>query len=43
MSGLDMSPLTLIEAQLIQKPVIATNVGGIRELIINLKNKFLKN
>jgi len=32
-SGIDMSPLTLLEAQLMQKPVIATNVGGISELM----------
>jgi len=40
-SGLDMSPLTLLEAQLMQKPVIATNVGGIPELMINKKTGFL--
>lgn len=32
-SGIDMSPLTLQEAQLMQKPVVATNVGGIPELM----------
>lgn len=32
-SGIDMSPLTLLEAQLMEKPVIATNVGGIPELM----------
>ena len=32
-SGIDMSPLTLLEAQLMEKPVIATNVGGISELM----------
>jgi len=31
-SGIDMSPLTLQEAQLMEKPVLATNVGGIPEL-----------
>lgn len=40
-SGLDMSPLTLLEAQLMQKPVIATNVGGIPELMINEKTGYL--
>jgi glycosyltransferase involved in cell wall biosynthesis len=40
-SGLDMSPLTLLEAQLMQKPVIATNVGGIPELMKNNKTGFL--
>ena len=32
-SGIDMAPLTLLEAQLMEKPVIATNVGGIPELM----------
>jgi len=40
-SGIDMSPLTLQEAQLMEKPVIATNVGGIPELMINNKTGFL--
>ena len=32
-SGIDMSPLSLQEAQLMEKPVIATNVGGIPESV----------
>ena len=40
-SGIDMSPLTLQEAQLMQKPVIATDVGGIPELMMNNKTGFL--
>ena len=32
-SGIDMSPLTLQEAQLMEKPVIATKVGGIPEMM----------
>jgi len=40
-SGIDMSPLTLQEAQLMQKPVIATRVGGIPELMIDGKTGFL--
>jgi len=40
-SGIDMSPLTLQEAQLMKKPVIATNVGGIPELMENNKTGFL--
>jgi glycosyltransferase involved in cell wall biosynthesis len=40
-SGIDMSPLTLLEAQLMEKPVIATNVGGISELMNDGKTGFL--
>ena len=39
--GKDISPLTLQEAQLMEKPVIATNVGGVPELIQNEKTGFL--
>lgn len=40
-TGLDMSPLTLQEAQLMEKPVIATNVGGIPELMRNNETGYL--
>ncbi len=40
-SGIDMSPLTLQEAQLMRKPVVATNVGGIPELMQNNETGFL--
>lgn len=40
-SGIDMSPLSLLEAQLMEKPAIATNVGGIPELMINNETGFL--
>ena len=40
-SGMDMSPLTLQEAQLMKKPVVATNVGGIPELMKNNETGFL--
>ena len=40
-SGIDMSPLTLLEAQLMEKPVIATNVGGIPELMLDKETGFL--
>ena len=40
-SGLDMSPLTLLEAQLMKKPVIATNVGGVSEIMVDKKTGFL--
>jgi len=40
-SGIDMSPLTLQEAQLMKKPVIATNSGGIPELMKDGETGFL--
>ncbi len=40
-SGIDMSPLTLQEAQLVQKPVVATDVGGIPELMRDKVTGFL--
>ncbi len=40
-SGIDMSPLTLLEAQLMKKPIVATNVGGIPELMKNKETGFL--
>ena len=40
-SGIDMSPLTLQEAQLMRKPVIGTNIGGIPELMKNNKTGLL--
>lgn len=40
-SGIDMSPLTLLEAQLMEKPVIATRVGGIPELMKDSETGFL--
>ena len=40
-SGIDMSPLSLQEAQLMKKPVVATNVGGIPELMKNKETGFL--
>ena len=40
-SGIDMAPLTLKEAQLMQKPVIATNVGGIPEMMQDGKTGYL--
>ena len=43
LSGIDMSPLTLQEAQLMQKPVVVTNVGGIPELMRNNETGFLIN
>lgn len=40
-SGIDMSPLTLQEAQLMKIPVIATNAGGIPELMKDEETGFL--
>lgn len=40
-SGMDMSPHTLLEASMMGKPIIATKVGGIPELIKNEETGFL--
>ena len=40
-TGMDLSPLSLKEAQLMKKPVIATNVGGNPETMIDGKTGFL--
>ena len=40
-SGMDLAPLTLKEAQLMEKPVIATNAGGIPEMMDDKKTGFL--
>lgn len=40
-SGIDMSPSSLREAQIMGKPVVATNVGGIPETMQNEKTGFL--
>jgi glycosyltransferase involved in cell wall biosynthesis len=40
-SGMDMSPLTLQEAALLEKPVVATRVGGIPELMDDNNTGFL--
>ena len=40
-TGMDLAPLTLKEAQLMEKPVIATDVGGDREMMIDKKTGFL--
>ena len=40
-SGMDLAPLSLKEAQLMRKPVIATDVGGNSEMMINGKTGFL--
>ena len=40
-SGMDLAPLTLKEAQLMKKPVIATDAGGISEMMQNEKTGFL--
>jgi len=40
-SGMDMSPHTVLEASMMEKPVIATNVGGIPELMKDNETGFL--
>lgn len=37
------TPLTLIEAQLFERPVVSTNVGGVRDTIIDNETGFLIN
>ena len=40
-TGMDLAPLTLKEAQLMKKPVIATDVGGNKEMMVDNKTGFL--
>ena len=40
-TGMDLAPLTLKEAQLMKKPVIATDVGGDKEMMDDGKTGFL--
>ena len=40
-TGMDLAPLKLKEAQLMEKPVIATDVGGDKEMMIDKKTGFL--
>tara|TARA_B100001540_G_scaffold6279_1_gene5578 strand:- start:2596 stop:3702 length:1107 start_codon:yes stop_codon:yes gene_type:complete len=40
-TGMDLAPLTLKEAQLMEKPVIATDVGGDKEMMFDGKTGFL--
>ena len=40
-TGMDLASLSLKEAQLMQKPVIATNVGGNQEMMVDGKTGFL--
>ena len=38
---MDLAPLSLKEAQLMKKPVVATNVGGNPEMMVDGKTGFL--
>ena len=40
-TGMDLAPLTLKEAQLMKKPVIATDVGGNQEMMVDGQTGFL--
>ena len=40
-TGMDTTPLSLKEAQLMEKPVIATDVGGNKEMMVDKKTGFL--
>ena len=40
-TGMDLAPLSLKEAQLMKKPVVATNVGGNQEMMMDGRTGFL--
>lgn len=40
-SGYDMLPMTVIQAEMMEKPVVATNIGGTPEEMINNETGFL--
>ena len=40
-TGMDLASLSLKEAQLMKKPVVATNVGGNQEMMVDGKTGFL--
>ena len=40
-TGMDLAPLTLKEAQLMEKPVIVSNVGGNSEMMVDKETGFL--
>jgi glycosyltransferase involved in cell wall biosynthesis len=40
-SGLDALPRSVMEASLLQKPIVASNVGGIPEIVKNNQTGFL--
>ena len=42
-TGMDLASLSLKEAQLMKKPVIASNIGGIPEIVIDGETGFLVN
>ena len=41
LSGLDTSPHSVLEAGLMKKSIVATNVGGVSEIVIDKKTGFL--
>ena len=40
-TGMDTTPLSSREAQLMERPVVATKIGGIPEVVIDKKTGFL--
>ena len=40
-TGMDLAPLSLKEAQLMKKPVLATDVGGVSEMMLDKESGFL--